>query len=90
MSISISHKKSYEKDLRTCIVSGAVLAKADQAGCWTSRRGAPLGNAYSHEQVLYSRIVCLLLCDSETLGGKGAQPAGGLCLRGETKMRQCQ
>lgn len=39
-----------------------------------------------HEQVLYSRIVCLL-CDSETLGGKGAQPAGGLCLS-ETKMRK--
>lgn len=90
MSIIISHKKSYGKDLRTCIVSGAVLslAKADQAGCWTSRRGAPLAmpTVMRHEQVLYSRIVCLL-CDSETLGGKGAQPAGGLCLS-ETKMRK--
>ena len=55
MSIIISHKKSYGKDLRTCIVSGAVLslAKADQAGCWTSRRGAPLAmpTVMRHEQV---------------------------------------
>ena len=65
------------------------LAKADQAGCWASRRGAlamPTVSRFCIQELSELSVCC---CKTVRLGGKGAQPAGGLCTS-ETKMKQCQ